>query len=156
MKTIKFLIIILFSFVLHTGCEKTTENVTTKIVEPHFATITLNGEEIVHIPVNGSYTESGAIGKDDESGATTNLTPISNDVDATTPGLYTVQYLTRNGDGYETTSTRYVAVTSVTNPIDYSGTYVRTTNGVEVIVTKVDDGVYKVQNPGGAPGADGI
>lgn len=156
MKTVKFLIIILFSFILHTGCEKTTDNVTTKIVEPHYPEITLNGEEIVHIPVNGSYTEGGAVGKDDESGATTNLDPISNNVDATTPGLYTVQYLTRNGDGYETTATRYVAVTSVTNPIDYSGTYLRTATGQSVIVTKVVAGVYKVQNPGGAAGADGI
>jgi hypothetical protein len=157
MRAVKFSIVVFFSLILHAGCKKTTtDNVTIKVIEPHYPTITLNGEEIVHLPINGSYTESGAVGKDDQSGATTNLDPISNDVDATTPGLYTVQYLTKNTDGYETTATRYVAVTSVDNPVDYSGTYVRAATGQSVIVTKVDAGVYKVQNPGGASGADGV
>src|SRR5215217_5699996 len=100
MRAVKFLIIILFSLLVHAGCKKTTtDNVTAKVVEPHYPTITLNGDEVVHLPINGSYTESGAVGKDDVSGATTNLEPISNDVDVTAPGLYTVQYLTKNSDG---------------------------------------------------------
>src|SRR4051794_24883545 len=156
MKAVKFLIIVFISVVLVSGCKKTTENVTTKVVEPHYPTITLNGQEIIRVPVNGSYTETGAVGKDDQTGDTTNLEPISNDVNLSESGLYTVQYLTKNSDGYETAATRYIAVTSVVNPVDYSGTYLRAATGAKAIVTKVDNGVYKVQNPGGAANADGV
>src|ERR1044071_1675755 len=139
MKSFKYTGVILFTAFCMLGCKKTTtDNVVTKVVEPHYPTITLNGQEIVRVPVNGSYTEAGAVGKDDETGATTNLVPVSNNVDFTKSGLYTVQYLTRNSDGYETAATRYIAVTSVNNPVDYSGTYLRPATGVNVFVTKVD------------------
>lgn len=156
MKAVKFLVIVFISVVVMAGCKKTTENVTTKVVEPHFPTIALNGQEIIHVPLNGSYEETGAVGKDDQTGDTTNLEPISNDVDFSTAGLYTVQYLTKNSDGYETSATRYIAVTSVVDPVDYSGTYLRPATGVDVIVTKVDNGVYKVENPGGAGSGTGV
>src|SRR3954468_12459035 len=98
MKAVRFSIIVFISVVLVSGCEKTTENVTTKVVEPHYPTITLNGPEIIHVPLNGNYTEAGAVGKDDQTGDTTNLEPISSDVNFSESGLYTVQYLTKNSD----------------------------------------------------------
>lgn len=156
MKEVKFLIIAFISIVLVSGCKKSTENVTTKVVEPHYPTIALNGQDIILVSLSGNYAEAGAVGKDDQTGDTTNLDPISNDVDLKTAGLYTVQYLTKNSDGYETSATRYIAVTSVVDPVDYSGTYLRAATGVNIIITKVDNGVYKVQNPGGAGSGTGI
>src|SRR5687768_5036701 len=117
MKRLKFVIAVLFITGCITACKKTTNNVNSKIVEPHYPTITLNGQQFVSIPISstGSYTDVGAVGKDDITGQTTKLTPGSNDVNVTEPGFYTVKFSFRNDDGYGTTKTRFVLVTSVSS-----------------------------------------
>jgi hypothetical protein len=156
MKRIFILIVIMTPF-LFTACKKkyTTDDVTQKIVEPHYPTITLNGPQFVSAPVStGSYTDAGASGLDDNTNVSTELTPEPFNVDLTTPGFYTVIYKFKNTDGYATSATRFILVTEVDSALDYSGVYVRTT-GTPTNITKVATGLYKTDNVGGV-GASGI
>lgn len=130
------------------GCEKDdTDNVSKVFTVP---TITLNGEKAVSIPVGSTYTDPGAkyVG---ETGEQADLQATSSNVNTAQPGLYVVHYEKTSASGiYETFEERVVVVTSVNNPIDYSGTYLRTATGINAFVSKVDNGLYLVQNPGGA------
>ena len=130
------------------GCEKDeTDNISKVFTVP---TITLNGEKAVSVPVGGTYTDAGAkyVG---ETGEQVDLQSTSSNVNTAQPGLYIVQYEKTSASGiYETYEERIVVVTSVNNPIDYSGTYLRPATGVNAFVTKVGNGLYEVQNPGGA------
>lgn len=148
----KYILPGLLFILLFSSCKKTTDDVST-VVEVSFPTITLNGSEIVILGVGASYTEAGAKLTDDITGAVSDIEPESNNVNTAQPGLYQVNYSAANANGFEATATRLVAVTNVTGTPDRSGTYVRDVGGVPVncYVTKLSDGVYKVQNPGGAP-----
>ena len=103
-----------------------------------------------------TYTDGGAKLTDDISGAVTDIQPTSNNVNTAAAGLYLVNYAASNANGFETAVSRRVAVTSVTGTPDRAGDYFRPATGVTTVITKVADGVYKVVNPGGAPGADNI
>ncbi len=111
---------------------------------------------LVAIPVGGTYTEQGATFKDDD-GSTRAIQPSSGTVNTAVPGLYVLSYSQKSASGiYNATGYRLVAVTSVNNPINYSGTYNRAATGVNAIVSKVANGVYQVQNPGGAAAGVGL
>jgi Domain of unknown function (DUF5011) len=145
----KFLLVSLLAMVIMTSCEKETENVS-KEVKVSFPTIALNGDPVVKLAVGAPYTDAGAKLTDDISGAVTDIQPTSSDVNTAVPGLYVVNYSAANANGFEAAAGRIVAVTNVTGTPDRSGTYLRTATGVNCIITKVSDGLYKVQNPGGA------
>lgn len=135
---------------LLTACKKETTNNVSKTVKVSYPEITLNGAELVKVAVGATYTDAGAKLKDDISGKITDIQPTSSNVNTANPGLYTVNFTAANENGFETSVTRLVAVTSVNNAIDYSGTYLRTATGEKAFVTRVAAGVYKVVNPGGA------
>lgn len=130
------------------GCKKsTTENVSKIFKVP---VIDLKGKEIVTLNVGGTYTDIGAdyIGED---GQTTAIQSSSSNVNVNAPGLYAVTFQQTSASGiYESEAVRLVAVTSVNNPVDYSGTYFREATAVNAYVEKIAPGVYKVTNPGGA------
>jgi hypothetical protein len=145
----KYLLLAILSMALLSSCEKTTDDVS-KIVKVSFPTIELNGPELVVLAVGTNYTDAGAELTDDITGEVTSIQPTSSNVNTAQAGLYQVTYSASNANGFETSATRLVAVTSVTGTPDRSGTYLRPATGVNCIITKVADGVYKVQNPGGA------
>lgn len=130
-----------------TSCEKDTEHVS-KEVKVSFPTITLNGDEVVKLGVGATYTDAGAKLKDDISGAITDIQPTSNNVNTAQAGLYVVNYLAANANGFEASEARIIGVTNVTGTPDRSGNYVR--GAATCIITKISDGFYKVRNPGGA------
>lgn len=133
---------------LVTGCKKETTKDVSKVLKVPF--ITLKGNKVVAIPVGGSYTDAGAE-YTGEDGQVTLLAASSNTVDVTKPGLYFVTYKKTSASGlYNTEVVRYIAVTSVNNPVDRSGTYNRPATGVDCFVKKVGNGIYEVTNPGGA------
>jgi hypothetical protein len=137
------------------ACKKkyTTDNVTVKTVAPHYPTIVLNGDQFISVPVGtGEYTDAGAKGIDDNDNKEYTLVPELAEVDLTTPGFYTVIYKFKNTDGYESDATRFVLVTNVSDALDYTGPYARTTNGQVMNVSKVAKGLYKTDNVGGVPG----
>ena len=130
------------------ACERDTTKEVSKVFT--VPTITLNGAKAVSIPVGGTFTDPGAkyIG---ETGQESTLQSTSSNLNTAQPGLYVVRYKKTSDSGiYETEEERVVVVTSVNNPIDYSGNYLRTATGVSAFVTKVGNGLYRVQNPGGA------
>lgn len=151
----KLIIPIILAGFLFTACKKETKDVS-NVVTVSYPTIMLNGAQIISQPIGtGAYTDPGAIGTDDLTGATTSLTPVINDVDLTTPGFYAVKYTTKNSNGYITSSTRLVLVTPVDSTVDLSGTYARTSNGQTVTVTKRGTGLYTTDNVGGVAGSPG-
>lgn len=137
--------------IISTGsCKKETTARVSKEVAVSFPEITLNGDEIVILPVGGTFTEAGAILKDDVTGATSDLQPVSNNVNTAVPGLYVVLYTAANANGFETTIGRKVAVTSVTGTTNIEGSFIRPATGIDMIIDRLSEGVYKITNPGGA------
>ncbi|MBP6624600.1 MAG: hypothetical protein KA198_05475 [Chitinophagaceae bacterium] len=139
------------------ACKKnyTTDNVTEKIVEPHYPTITLTGKQYYSINVNGALPTIGATAYDS---STKEVCPISLDasgLDNSTPGLYAVPISSINGDGYTISKNAFVAVTNITPDWDLSGEYARSANGYVVTVEKVDNGLYSTNNFFGGAGLDG-
>ena len=146
----KISIAILVTLLIFTSCKKDTSDNVSKIVEVSYPEITLNGNDLVVVAVGANYADVGAKLKDDITGAITDIQPTSSNVNTAQPGLYVVTFSASNSNGFETTATRLVAVTSVNNPIDRTGTYLRAATGINCYITKIANGVYKVQNPGGA------
>ncbi len=137
------------------SCKKDPDPVS-KTVTVSYPTITLKGSPIVHIAVNGSYTDAGATLIDDITGASSDITPTFNEIDATTPGIYAVRYIAKNTNGFETEAYRTVLVLDYTPPagldpnFDLSGAYLRAATGIINNVTKIDNGLYMMDNFGGS------
>jgi len=146
----KISIAVFVPLLILTSCKKDTTDNVSKIVKVSFPEITLNGNALVVVAVGAAYTDAGAKLKDDISGAITDIQPTENNVNTAQPGLYVVTYSASNSNGFETSAKRLVAVTSVNNPINRAGTYLRTATGINCYITKIANGVYKLQNPGGA------
>lgn len=132
------------------GCEKdTADDVSTVLKVP---SIELIGGDYISVPVGASFSDAGAK-YTGEDGSVTDLQAVSNPVNTSQPGLYFLSYEQTSTSGiFETQATRVVAVSYQENPVDYSGTYTRESNGVEATVTRVAPGLYRVQNPGGSGG----
>lgn len=141
---------ILAAGILLAGCKKEDTAHVSKEVKVSAPTITLKGDEVVVLPVGGTYTDPGATLTDDVTGASSDIGPTTSNVNSNEAGLYLVTYSASNANGFETSVTRYVAVTSVEAPVDRTGTYLRSATGVNCYIEKIADGVYKVTNPGGA------
>jgi hypothetical protein len=122
----------------------------------YFPIITSNGDKIMAITEGGTYTDPGATAT--LNNATADYT-TDGTVDTNTPGIYTIIYTAANEQGFTASDWRMVVVvpTSVANdPViganDFSGTYLRPATGVTSTWTKVANGVYQVENPGGSSG----
>jgi hypothetical protein len=146
----KISITVLMPLLLLVSCKKDTTDNVSKVVKVSYPEITLNGNELAVVAVGAAYNDAGAKLKDDITGAISDIQPTSSNVNTAQPGLYVVTYSASNSNGFETTATRLVAVTSVNNPIDRTGTYLRSATGINCFITKIANGVYKLQNPGGA------
>jgi hypothetical protein len=146
----KFITLAVVSVLIFSSCEKETTDNISKVVKVSFPEVTINGNPVIHLPQGGTFTDPGAKVKDDVSGQVTDIQATSGSVNTAQAGLYVLQYAASNANGFESLAQRVVTVSSVNNPVDYSGTYLRPATGVNVIISKVATGVYKVQNPGGA------
>src|SRR5678810_603926 len=133
----KISIAIFVPLLILTSCKKDTTDNVSKIVKVSFPEITLNGNALVVVAVGAAYTDAGAKLKDDISGAITDIQPTENNVNTAQPGLYVVTYSASNSNGFETSAKRLVAVTSVNNPINRAGTYLRTATGINCYITKI-------------------
>src|SRR5438132_11695248 len=131
---------LLMGIILIAGCKKETTKNVSKIYTVPF--ITVKGSEAISISVGGTYTEAGA-DYTGEDGKVTTIQPSSGTVDASQPGLYLIHYTKTSASGiYESEAVRFVAVTSVNDPVDWSGTYNRPATGIDCFVQKVANGVY--------------
>ncbi|HNB82790.1 MAG TPA: DUF5011 domain-containing protein [Chitinophagaceae bacterium] len=130
------------------ACHKKTKNVS-MTVTASYPVITINGSQFMSIPVGGSFTDAGATAVDTVLNETLSPISVTNDIDPTTPGFYTVQYTFKNSNGYVNTAARFVLVTNISDTLDYSGVYRRTSNNAPMNVAKVAAGLYSTDNVGG-------
>lgn len=130
-----------------TSCKKTM-NVSKVATIP---TIVLNGEPAITVPVGGSYSDAGATFTD-EDGSVNVISPTTNPLDLNTPGFYTLRYEKHTTSGYNASALRVVLVTNVSSALDYSGVYVRSSNGQPMNVKKIGTGLYVTDNVGGVAG----
>ncbi len=73
-------------------------------------TIYLKGEEHLSLSVGSAYNEPGYIAIDSLDSDITNKVTVTNNVDTSKEGTYTVIYTVVNSSGVTTTKTRYVIV----------------------------------------------
>lgn len=119
-----------------------------------FPTLTVTGDDYITVAMGGTYTDAGATAI--AGGASVPVT-VGGAVNTGVPGVYTLTYTATNSDGFNASATRRVIVYSTSTEAaanDFSGSYARTTNGSVAVWTKIAPGVYKVFNPGGAPGTN--
>lgn len=145
MKKLKYIISLLavVSIIILAGCKKESEKLSKITYYPIF---NYNGDHFVSVPVGGSYTDPGVTatldGKD---------FPVvkSGTVDFNTAGEYTITYTSTNPDGFPAYEYRYIGViTPGAAATDLSGSYTRSAAS-NVIVTKVADGLYLIDNVAG-------
>ncbi len=132
------------------ACKKTPE-VVSEVVTASEPTITLTGKSFYSINVGAAAPAIAATAYDS---ILKEAYPVSLDVsgiDASTPGLYTAQCKATNKYGYIGTKNVYVAVTNVDPAWNLSGVYKRTSNQAPVNVTEVENGLYEIDDVGGAP-----
>nr|WP_294793083.1 immunoglobulin-like domain-containing protein [uncultured Mucilaginibacter sp.] len=118
-----------------------------------YAEFTLTGAEYVYLKKGDPYVEPGV-----KAMAGTTVLPVVTTglpANTNTAGVYTLKYTATNSDGFSASASRTLVVydtdaTAIGN--DFTGNYARTSNGSIAEWTKVAPGVYKVFNPGGAPG----
>lgn len=114
-----------------------------------FPTVAIKGERTIIIDQGGTFTDPGVV-------ATLNGAPVEAPsavtVNTNVPGVYNLEYVATNPEGFTASDWRTVVVISnsaqVTNN-NFAGNYLRD-NGVSVIWTKTGRGRYTVENPGGA------
>ena len=135
---------------LAASCKKETTDDVSSIVKVSYPTIELIGEPFQIVPLGGTYNEQGATLTDDITGESSTIQPTDGSVNTSEPGLYVLSYSASNANGFETVASRVVAVPGTSSGIDWSGNYLRTLTGITATVTKLEDGVYEVLNPGGA------
>jgi hypothetical protein len=119
-----------------------------------FPVLTLKGDRYMAIPKGGTYTDPGV---DATEGGQPIQATASPAVNTAVPGVYSVVYTATNKDGFSANLLRTVAVyetDAVAALQDLSGNWARSTNGSIASFTKMAPGVYKVFNPGGAPGTN--
>jgi hypothetical protein len=122
----------------------------------YYPSVQINGEKFVVVTEGAGYNDPGAVAL--LNGDTINYT-TSMTIGTTTPAaVYTIDYAATSPDG-SNSDQRIVVVEPaavLTDPViisqDYSGTYLRAFTGITSTWTKLNTGVYTVENPGGSSG----
>lgn len=95
----------------------TTATQTVKVSDTTPPVITLNGDNPMTLSCRTAYQEPGATALDNCDGDTTSAITISGNVDATTPGTYTVSYTVADASGNTSTLQRTVVVADDAPPV---------------------------------------
>ena len=114
----------------------------------YFPSVTIKGDRLIILDVGASFTEPGVT-------AVLNNEPVTftttGSVNTASPGVYVLEYGAANQEGYTASDWRTVVI--IGNDVaanDFSGTYNRAVTNVNSTWTKTANGVYTVENPGGA------
>lgn len=135
------------SVFLH-GCDETDSEGLSRLT--YYAVITLEGDQWNSIPVGGSWTDPGA--KATEDGVEIDLVIGGDEVDTSTPGVYTIEYSAVNKDGYSSAEYRYIGVIDPSASLDLTGKYKRDAGEFGISEVKKVEGVqnlYVTNNVGG-------
>lgn len=122
-----------------------------EIIVASYPTITISGSQFYSIPVGGALPTVTATAYDSTLNESYPASLDASGLDNTTPGLYFVPIKATNRFGYISSKNVYIAVTDIPAAWDLSGLYQRTANGADVNLTEVANGIYEVDNVGGAP-----
>lgn len=97
-----------------TSCEKKSKDLTSIT---YYAELFLEGDEVMGLNLNGTYTEPGytAIMNGED---VTSQVQVFSDIDPTTKGVYTVNYVIVNPDGFAASASRTVIVYDTTDPVE--------------------------------------
>jgi hypothetical protein len=111
----------------------------------YYPTFDITGGENISIVQGGTFTDPGI--KATAGGAEVPVT-TSGTVDASTPGIYVLNYTATNADGYSASATRTVfIIPSAEVPgVDLSGEYMTTGGTPNATISKVAPGVYFTTN----------
>lgn len=83
------------------------------VVDTTGPVLTLNGESLVTLTQNQSYTDSGASALDAREGDVTGSVQTSGSVNTAVPGVYTITYTATDGLGNSSSRTRMIVVSAV-------------------------------------------
>lgn len=146
-------ILIIMLFLSYIGCKKADTVINTDTQVGHsrivfFPSIAIKGEHLIILKQGDTYTDAGVTAI--LNGQPTQST-VTGSVNSATPGVYDLDYSASNPEGYSASDWRTVVVigNDVTNN-DFSGTYLRAATGINSTWKKTANGVYEVDNPGGA------
>lgn len=133
-----------------TACRKVPDNVS-QIEKASWPTITISGSQFYSIPVGGSLPSISATAYDSVIMESYPVSLDASGIDINTPGLYVVAIKSKNKFGYISSKNVAVAVTDIAEAWNLSGEYRRTSNNAPVNLTEVANGLYEVDDVGGAP-----
>ena len=92
---------------LAAGCKKVTTEGVTRVT--YYPTITLEGPTYVTIDLGSSFTDPGFTATMNDEDISSQV-EVTDNIDSSKPGLYTVKYSFTNPDGIPASATRYVVV----------------------------------------------
>lgn len=150
MKSKIFALVVLSTLVLF-SCKKEDKkySIDSNGTKTSYPSIKLLGDEVVSIPIGGSYNEAGFEATDSiyPSGIQTST---SGEVNSAEAGMYIIVYTAKNSIGLKSTAVRLVAVTDMPDAFDISGDYMRGSAGIGTLA-KVGKGIFSFNNCGGLP-----
>ncbi|MCD6010210.1 MAG: Bacterial Ig-like domain (group 3) [Flavipsychrobacter sp.] len=131
------------------GCKKQTGQVSV-VKTASYPIITITGPQYISIAVGGVFTPPNATAYDTFYKERPTVVKDLGGLDNTTPGLYTVVYSAKNSNGFIGTAVVYVAVTDVTDTLDLSGLYWRSSDDQRPAnISKLAKGLFMTDNVGG-------
>ncbi len=132
------------------ACRRLPDNVS-QVEKASWPTITILGSQFYSIPVGGSLPSVAATAYDSVLMESYPVSLDASSIDVNTPGLYVVPIKAKNKWGYINSTNVAIAVTDIDPSWNLSGLYKRTSNGAPVNLTQVANGLYEVDDVGGAP-----
>lgn len=147
MKKYFYIILTAALAILASGCTKESAGVT-RIT--YYPVITLQGDNPVILKVGDSFTDPGFTAVMNGEDISSDVT-VTNGIDNTTVGIYTVKYSTTNADGIEASASRSVYVVkpgSIENVYSSAcGWNVTPTyRGLPIIVSEYSTGIYMIED----------
>ncbi len=110
-----------------TSCNDDNDQLTDTRVT-NYILLTVNGDEVVYVDANSTYTDEGCAAEAGGQDVTSKVQTI-NPVDTKTIGPYIVTYRATNEDGFSSEAYRYVYVGSPLEGTVADGSYRQTYNG---------------------------
>jgi hypothetical protein len=132
------------------ACRKIPDNVS-QVEKASWPTITILGSQFYSIPVGGSLPAVSATAYDSVLMESYPVALDASSIDVNTPGLYVVPITAKNKFGYINSTSVNIAVTNIDPSWNLAGLYKRASNGAPVNLTQVANGLYEVDDVGGAP-----
>jgi hypothetical protein len=150
MKKIIIASIAIFSVVGFYSCKKKNE-VVSKVVTATYPTILIDGSEFYSIKLGGALPTIVASAYDSLLKENCAISLDASGLDNSVAGLNVLAIKAKNSLGYSSSRNVVVAVTDIQDGWNLTGLYRRQSNSCPVNVLEVANGLYEVDNVGGAP-----